>query len=323
MKRFIWKYLLLVLLVLSTVAVLNFLYTRTNYWKDSVIYGLSKFSEVPEHIQIANVGSSHGQTGFDYNHIPYQGFNFAVSAQFFLYDYMIIKQYIECFDKNAVLLIPISYFQITRIKTDFRDQRVRYYRFLDKQLMDKYSLSEKIMFSIVPVLSAGGNIKFIINDTPPVDLSKCMTTDELTKHCTGRYKYFTGKENDLGKESGAEGFAHNKQWVSKIIELCRAYNIQPVLITTPITSVLNNMYAEKSPDFFDTFYRFTRELQEAYPLVPYFDYSHDSRFENNFSLFYDGDHLNTAGAEQFTAIVISDLQSSGLLPVLSTTYPQE
>jgi hypothetical protein len=54
-------------------------------------------------------------------------------------------------------------------------------------------------------------------------------------------------------------------------------------------------------------------LQEAYPDLPYFDYSHDSRFENNFLLFRDGDHLNTAGAEKFTAIVISDLQAGGLI----------
>jgi lysophospholipase L1-like esterase len=112
---------------------------------------------------------------------------------------------------------------------------------------------------------------------------------------------------------GEEGFSYNKAWVSKIIELCLAHDIQPVLITTPITSVLNTVYAERSPKFFETFYRFTRELQEAYPSVPYFDYSHDPRFENNFSLFFDGDHLNTAGAGKFTAIVVSDLQSRGLL----------
>ena len=313
MKKIIEKCLLLFILVLASVMALNFFYTRTNYWKSYFVDPTSKFSDVPNNIQLANIGSSHGVTGFNYRQWTYRSFNFAVTAQFFLYDYKIINQYIERFDKNAVLLIPISYFQITRIKTDFQDQRARYYRFLEKQYMDSYFLPEKIMFTIVPVLSAEDTFKFIIKDLPLTDLQKSMPVNELVGFCIARYKDFTAKENFLGKESGEEGFAYNKAWAGKIIELCLANNIQPVLVSTPITSILNNIYAERSPEFFNTFYRFTRELQETYPSIPYLDYSHDPRFENNFSLFLDGDHLNTAGAEQFTAIVVSDLQSSGTL----------
>jgi hypothetical protein len=54
-------------------------------------------------------------------------------------------------------------------------------------------------------------------------------------------------------------------------------------------------------------------LQETYPSVPYFDYSQDPRFENDFPLFHDGDHLNTADEERFTPIVVSGLQAAGLL----------
>jgi lysophospholipase L1-like esterase len=72
---------------------------------------------------------------------------------------------------------------------------------------------------------------------------------------------------------------------------------------------LNEIYDERLPAFWDTFYRFTRELCEAYPDVPYLDYSHDSRFTHDFSLFTDGDHLNASGAKKFTAVVIADLHS--------------
>jgi hypothetical protein len=278
---------------------------------------ISKFKNVPEHIQIANVGSSHGECGFDYSNVSYQGFNFGLSSQLYLYDYLILKQYINKFDKNAILLIPISYFQITRIKTDFKNQRARYYRFLAKEFMDFYSIKEKILFTYIPVLSAGNTFKFIIKDQPIVPENKIES--DLIEYCNKKHRQWTtNDEVDNVFEAGEKGFSDNTFILRQIVEFCYANEIQPVLITTPITSILNKIYAEKSPGFFDTFYRFTRELQEAYPGLPYFDYSHDSRFEYDFLLFRDGDHLNTAGAQKFTSIVISDLQASGLISLNNT-----
>ncbi|GHU20116.1 hypothetical protein FACS1894163_13150 [Spirochaetia bacterium] len=311
MKKFIGKCLVLIFFIVSSIAVLNYLYIRTTYWKKTV----TSFRNVPDNIQLANVGSSHGERSFDYTGIPYRTFNFALSDQRHVYNYAVLAQYIEHFDKNAVLLIPISYFEITRIKSDFTDQRARYYRFLDKQYMESYSPSEKLLFDFVPVLTAGGTITFIIKDQPLSDKGiMTMTETELINYSNEKHKSWTmGNMPNIGIEAGEEGFAYNKNWVIKIIELCHEHGIRPVLITTPITSILNTIYAENSPEFFDTFHRFTREIGDAYPSVPYFDYSHDRRFEDDFSLFHNGDHLNILGAEKFTAIVISDLQAGGLL----------
>jgi hypothetical protein len=312
MKKFLLNCLLLFMPFLSLVGILNFLYIKTNYWQETIVNEVLKFKDIPEHIQLANVGSSHGIRSFDYNSVPCQSYNFSLSSQYFLYDYLVLKQYINRFNKGAVLFIPISYFQITRIKTDFRDQRARYYHFLAKKYMDFYSIQEKTLFARIPVLTAERDtLKFIIKDIPPIPEFKFMTETELIEYCIEKHKLWTTDSNNVF-EAGEEGLTHNKYWVGQIIELCYANNIQPILVTTPITSVLNNIYMEKTPDFFDNFYRFTRELQETYPGLPYFDYSHDPRFEEDFSLFFDGDHLNTIGAKKFTAIVMSDLQASGL-----------
>ena len=315
MKKFIGKCLILFLLISSPFIVLNSLYKRSNYWKDTVSSDTKKFKNVPGNIQLANVGSSHGELSFDYTGIPYRTFNFALSGQRHAYNYAVLEQYIGHFDKNAVLLIPISYFEITRIKLDFTDQRARYYRFLKKKHIESYSFSEKLYFDIFPILTAGKTRWFIVKDQPlPGKKIIPMTETELIDYSNEKYKSWTTDTPDIEIEAGEEGFAYNKNWVSKIIELCHEHGLRPVLITTPITSILNTIYAEKSPDFFDTFHRFTREIGDAYPSVPYFDYSHDRRFEDDFSLFQDGDHLNIIGAEKFTAIVISDLQASGLIP---------
>lgn len=321
MKRFAVKCLLLFTPIFSFIVLLNFFYTRTNYYLQNIASDVQKFYNVPEHIQLANIGSSHGTESFDYSDVPYTCFNFALSSQRFFYDYAILKQYITRFEKNAVLLIPISYFQIIQKKIDFQDQRDRYYRFLAVKYMDSFSIKKKLLVSL-PVLTTSPNIliKYIVNDispAPPISPAfETMAEPELIEYCTAKHKaWTTGSEYGFEAEE-KEGFFYNKYLASQIVEFCYANDIQPVLITTPITSILNNIYTERSPDFFDTFHRFTRELQETYSGLLYFDYSHDPRFENDFSLFRNGDHLNILGREKFTAIVISDLQTSGLFSII-------
>ncbi|HCC37130.1 MAG TPA: hypothetical protein DEQ14_05695 [Treponema sp.] len=312
MKKFFLKFLLLFALISVSVGIPNFLYINTNYWKDNTVNDTLKFKNVPLHIQLANVGSSHGVRSFDYSRTAYQCFNFGISGQLFLYDYAVLKQYINHFDKNAVLLIPISYFQITRMRQDFKEIKARYYRFLANELIDNYSIFEKILFNNIPVLTAGSTLRFIIKDTSPIPEFQVMTETELIEYSVKKYEAWT-TNNQHEYEAGEEGFLYNKRMASLLIDFCYANNIQPVLVTTPVTSVLNSIYTEKHPSFFDTFYRFTRELREAYPALLYLDYSHNPCFENDFSLFRDGDHLNTVGAEKFTALVIDDLRANGII----------
>jgi hypothetical protein len=222
---------------------------------------------------------------------------------------------------NIILIFPIicsnikhiKYYEITQVKIDYSDQIARYYRFLHKDNMPEYSLLDNLRYKRFPILSAGLNVLEILKDTtPPVQSETAyssMTKDQLIKKSENRYSYWTKDTPDTGER----GYAHNQELVCKIVELCLAHDIRPVLVTTPITSILNNIYAERSPDFFNTFYRFSREICEKYPGLKFFDYSHDSRFENDFSLFKDADHLNAYGAVKFTFIIVADLEASGIL----------
>jgi hypothetical protein len=182
--------------------------------------------------------------------------------------------------------------------------------------MPKQTINDYIgyaMRKLFPVLYAGQNITKILND---IDVEKnknarysSMPEAELIDYCRKKFINWTG----FVTEAGEEGYAYNMDLVCRMIDLCLSHNIRPVLIATPIVSILNNLYAERSPEFFDTYYQFTREIGEKYPGVKFFDYSHDDRFENDFSLFQDGDHLNAYGAEKFTQIVVTDLEANGIL----------
>ena len=322
MKRLIWKVLFLALLLVSLTGILNFFYAKTNTWK----HNIDRYSNMPDNIQLANLGSSHGDYSFNYTDLPYRTFKFSFSAQHYLYDYALLSQYIEKFDKNAVVLILIEYFEVTHIKTDYSSQLAWYYRVLDKNHLPHYSLKDYLRYKAVPILTVDANyvvrelIKFLYPVAAAQQEDSFLMRTEIERINSAKRRYIEWAKPEstspvwkFRTDAGEEGFAYNKNLVSKMIELCLAHDIQPVLISTPLVSVLNRIFAEESPDFLDTFYRLSRELQETYPTVPYFDYSHDPRFENDFSLFGDQDHLNAAGAKKFTAIVVSDLQANGLL----------
>jgi hypothetical protein len=313
---------MLTLIVSCILFFLNALYIRTETWKYQ--NNVEKFAHVPQGIQIANFGSSHGRDDFEWSDSPYQAFNFGLSSQRHLYDYALLQQYINHFDKNAVVILLIEYFEIESIKVDYSDQIPRYYRILNKEYMPEYSLRDYIRYAVFPVLSAGTNIRSIILDSNPEDVFQknwhnTMPEEELVKYCSKHHiDWTTDSPDGTTLQKGLEGFVYNKKILSDIIDYCLACGLQPVLVSTPITGIFNNIFEERTPNFFETFYRFSREISGKYPHVPYLDYSHDKRFENNISLFYDGDHLNIYGAKKFTSIVIKDIQSLGFLPVRLT-----
>jgi hypothetical protein len=316
MKKFFVKCFALALILFPTILLLNILYPMTAYGKYR--HGVSKFSKVPNNIELANLGSSHGTESFDYTGIPYRTFNFALGGQYYLYDYAILKQYIDHFDKGAVVIILVEYFEITQVRTDYSDQISRYHSFLDKQYLPEGSAADYTKYALFPILSAGDSLKSIFQSnkiqtkTNKIHNRADNNYEYILEDAPDRYKSYTETVDTIGMGTDM-GFAYNKKLLCGMIEFCLSHGLQPVLVSTPITSVLNSIYDEKSPEFFDTFYRFSREVCAEYPQVPYFDYSHDERFSNDFTLFADIDHLRANGAKKFTPIVVSDIEAAGLL----------
>jgi hypothetical protein len=217
------------------------------------------------------------------------------------------------------LIILVEYFEITQITIASSGQVMRYYQFLQKEFMPDYSSRDYIRYKTLPIFSAGNNIKMIFSDTGKKEdqwYYSSKTKEDLIADGEARYKAWVKPKPNGGRtEAGEEGYAYNQELVRKIVELCLSHDIRPVLVATPITSILNNIYDERSPGFFDTFRRFAGEICERYPGLEFFDYSHDRRFEHDFSLFFDSDHLNAYGAEKFTPIVVADLEASGILKI--------
>ena len=306
------KFCLKLVFIFSIFIVTNLLYKNTNFWKCE--NDMFKFYNIPDNIQLANLGSSHGLYGINYEYITdINAYNFALQAQPYFYDYAILKKYIKHFSKNATIVIPISYFNISG-HFDYSAFRKRYYRILKKKDMDYWNIKEDIIFSKCPILIAKTNIFKIFNDiskeetSPYYNRTKSLDDEAFEHYCVERYNFWQSPDWTEGKI----GYKKNIQKVSQIIDLCYSNNLIPVIITLPISETLNLIY-EKDVTFFSEFKQFSDDLLKKYPNLIYLDYSRDTQFSPNHQLFADGDHLNNFGAEIFTKRLISDLRNKNLL----------
>ena len=162
MKKFIVKSVLAVCITFCCLFYLDMMYEQ------KVSTGMSEvnvFNFVPHNIQLANVGSSHGQCAFSWDALAaergYETFNFALTSQSFLYDYSLINMHKDDFADGSILFIPVSYFSFNEEATDPADQEaisVRYYRILSPQYNPDYSLYKDLVTVRFPVLSAGEEI---------------------------------------------------------------------------------------------------------------------------------------------------------------------
>lgn len=310
MYIFIKKLFLFIFVVLISSVGLNYKYKHTNGFKINL--GIDKFliDKVPSNIKIANFGSSHGQFGFDYSKIGISGFNFGMSSQTFYYDLQILKKYIGNIKENGIIIIPISYFSLSATDIFVESDKPRYYNFLDRESINDYSYIEDFKYHIFPIVTAGESIRFIIKDK---DIEKEKISDEkniygekeLEEVGKKRASYhLNGIKERLGKENGL--ILKNIKYLKEINTLAKKNKIKVVLVTTPYTKYYNNNFSIEylNDNFYSIINRLAKEMD-----VKYLDYSHDKRFQNNYNLFKDSDHLNLIGRKKFTNIVINDLKN--------------
>lgn len=170
MKSFLVKCVLALCITFCCLFYLDMMYEQKT---ESPLGEINVFQFIPNDIQIANVGSSHGQC--DFNWIPLteergiSTFNFALTSQSYEYDYALINMHQDDFVEGSLLFIPVSYFSFNREATDPNDIEaisVRYYRLLSPKYNPDYSLYKDLVAVRFPVLSAGEKIFDLFK--PPV-----------------------------------------------------------------------------------------------------------------------------------------------------------
>ena len=110
MKRFLVKCLLLALIVGGILHLGGLAYQRTTAYENLERNDNTQgFSRMPEQIDLAVLGPSHGMEDFLVFPEGRTAFNFALSSQTAQYDWMMLRQYGDRLADGAVVAMTVSY----------------------------------------------------------------------------------------------------------------------------------------------------------------------------------------------------------------------
>ncbi|MDD3719689.1 MAG: hypothetical protein PHP28_13630 [Actinomycetota bacterium] len=307
MKKFMIRGSCFAAIGLMLLYTLSFFYVRTNGYRS--LDDMFKFYDMPDDIEVANLGSSHGAYGFDYENISgITGFNFALPGQSLYYDLQVLEEYSDKLSEGCVVVIPISYFSFDQNKIS-EDQTRWYYKILDYGSVYNHKLTDYVKIGLFPILGASLNAKYLIKDKPAVafdiywlyafsGIDYDVEDVEAWKRDALGFLDFHNKVTAQGRN---EEF--NLPYLYGIIEYCQEHGFKPLLVTTPFTRYYNEVFTE---EFYRDFHAKVTKIQEKYG-IPYIDYSHDPRMTEDLGLFVDSNHLNAAGSKVFTKLLLSDL----------------
>lgn len=286
---------------------LNRSYRKIDDEKYMDMWDLGMLGNQVNHIQLSNVGSSHGAYDFVYDSLKERGitcFNFGHTSQTYEYDLALLTEYGSCLDDGCVMFIPVSYFSFnneTANETEAQALSVKYYHYLSPQNMPNYDLFTDIVTNRLPILSAGEDLLKLLPKTgltafaaeaPDLPAMDEAAVAEFANRAAQRFdRHFNNKEEYFLPEREEQLYA--------VINYCKEHRLTPVLITTPFSSYYNNLVPE---DFLNRFYGTVNRIASD-TSVNYYDYSHDERFSENLTLFSDSDHLNSEGAAYFMEVL--------------------
>lgn len=290
---------------------LNIPYRKIDDAKYMDLWNLRMLGNQIDHVEIANVGSSHGAYDFIYDEWVEDGyscFNFGNVSQTYAYDLALLREYGEYLDDDCVLFIPVSYFSFnneTVNESEAQALSVKYYHCLSPQNIPDYDLFTDIVTARFPILSAGEDLLKLLPDKLTVSAQEneedepemdSAAVAEFADRAAARFdRHFNNKENYFLPEREAQ--------LREIISYCQERGITPVLITTPFSVYYTTPVPE---DFLDRFHSTVNQIASDTG-VNYYDYSHDNRFMENLTLFSDSDHLNDEGAQYFMEILEEEI----------------
>lgn len=309
---------------------MNFLYNGLGILKNK--YDLGKFDSVPENLELANLGSSHAYIAFDYSTNDFNEmkcFNFALQQQTLDFDHAILKQYIDKFKENGILIISLSPFETNGIP-DYEfdaNSKLRYYQFLKPQYIEFFSIKEMLISCCLSIFSSPhpvNEMKEAVNawyeKTIRRNHNKAPTPDESCESKISPYSYadVLGEEKILQAKNlvkhwartippSPKGKEFNLYYIDRIITLCRNRNLKTVVVTPPISKEV--FYELNNNCTYYSLSVFYEELKEKYPDTLFLNYV-DLYFEKAY-LLGDNNHLNKKGAKEFSKTLYLDMKESG------------
>lgn len=296
--KLVFKITILFFIFLSLISWLNF---------QVISHSLQPKNFILNHkTQTVIVGDSHTKTAINPKYLK-NSINTSIAAEDFIYSYYKIKLILEANPSLQNIILGISYHNISdfnkskQIGEQAKSLLSYYYMLLDQEgeeLVCSFSepfIINKLKYDYgIPIASKEDikrNTKFILNISYPKDYpfwggfyhsKKSLLNNETVYKSINRHFYFDGKMCKISELEIA--------YLYKIIELCKDYDVDIILVNTP----LSKLYRDKIPEEFrKEFSALLKKILTNYNHVKYIDLS-TMDMQNSF--YGDGDHVNEYGA---------------------------
>lgn len=251
MKRFLGKSLLLALLVCGLLYLGGLAYQGTETYQNlERAEQTDVFHDVPEGVEIAVFGLSHGKEDFLYFPEGVRGFNFAMSSQTPQYDWMMMHQHGDRFAPEAVVLLTVAYTSrfVLDTKEEFERKQGRYYRILDPWNIVNVELPRWGLERLSPLLTT----------TPEKVLSAFLQPEESIAEALAQRQLRTVSLEEIPAERERVGRSHWQYVASnfpngspvmldaydQMLKRCRERGWNAVLVTPPYLEAYSQCFPE-------------------------------------------------------------------------------
>lgn len=299
--------------VIIGILLLNYLYKRTNHYKN-MISNVEKFiNGVNDNIELANFGSSYAKFGIIPNEIyNVKAFNFGIQPESINYDFKMLKMYTKNLNKNCIVLLNIPNLVFTFVDYKTEQANTKYYYFMDKQYINKYRGYKKFLNVHFPILMNLYLIRFIIKDIRKDDYEIRTETkleeNGVTKEAIIRINGWKQNANlsnltdDHVTKEMEEKFKKTRKILEDMIEYCINHNFRPVIVVPPVSKILSDMISKK---FIDK-YLFDNIKIANKRNIPVFNYLYEETMQD-YKLYINSDFMNLTGRKILTKTILEDL----------------
>ena len=245
-------------------------------------------------IQVLFLGSSHAYLGVNPAYISANSFNAAISSQSFDYDFQILQKFDKQLTHLKYVVLPISYFSLfTNLSEASESWRVKYYMLYFKlHSSKKWTNYTEILCGSLE-LNIKRLILYYVRHKENIGCTETGWQIPFARNQDVAATGFEGAKKHTNKNRGL--LEEQKSLLRQIIAIAKQKNAMVIFYTPPAyNTYYNNLDTAQLSLTMNT----AKDLVKKYDNTYYHSFLKDSSF--NIGDFYDGDHLNGAGAEKFS-----------------------
>lgn len=323
--------IIFVLLIISYIAC-NFLYKRTNDYKNRFVTIRDYEQGVPKNIKIAAFGSTYGKYAFnslkDYR---FNSFNFCLEAEPLQCDLKILKKYSSNLAPGCLVFINLAAC-VTCCKEE------------EEVVLNSNNYYKLLNFNDLPI-ALKRNLRRWINYLLPIDIfnikrfARLLIDKELVMDVTERHPVSVSekaaiqnmqniancwinmfhlkdlKSIDIPNEIQTR-VKVNEEVLTEIIDYCISNGWKPIVVIPPMSSELNNYFSD---EFHQTVLINCINKSILNKDVIFCNFLNNKEFKENWTLYCDGGfRLNKYGSRKFIRELLYQINSKGIIANNST-----